>query len=1240
MTFFKRASIGRVLAVAGLWISLLAAAASAQSDTSSVSGAVLDAQGAGVPAASVTLSNSERNYTRTVQTSDSGNYSFVSVPPGSYTVTVEKSGFKKSQTTIQAAISSPATANFSLQIGDVSEVVTVTSSGIEAIVNTQDASLGNNFQPVQIQQLPTESRNINNLLSLQPGVTQTGYVNGGRSDQANITLDGIDVNDQQSGTAFFSVLRPIAEATEEFRVTTTNANADSGRSSGAQISLLTRAGSNSFRGAAFWLPRRTFGSANNFFNNNAVDPDSGASTPRPNIDRDVFGGAIGGPIVKDKLFFFYAYEGLREKPEFSVIQTVPRASLGAGTVRFFDSGGNLVNLTAANFLTLYPVAGQNPLALSVLAAAAARYPVNSAGAGDGLNTGGYRFNAPTSNELNTHILRLDIPVNSNHQVFARFNVQHDKASNAPAFPDTPSAQDWTHNTGMAAGHTWTIGSNKVNNFRYGLTRQAFTLGGDSNENSVSFRFVYAPLNFAYGLSRVTPIQNITDDFTWTMGNHTLQFGGNVRLITNQRVDNSSGYDQAVINPSYYASSGRSLLGPLAAPYGVATNNLELQAAVAAVIGRYSQYTANYNYDIDGSLLPPRTPIRREFATEEYDAYVQDQWKVAPSLTLTMGLRYGLSRPVYEKEGYQIRPTIPLGDYFTARADSAATGVPYNETLNFELAGPKNNAPGWYELDKNNFQPRVSAAWSPSFKSGVLSKLFGSNNESVFRGGFAMTNDYFGQQLAVTFNGLGTLGFLTSDTIAPNTFNITSSLGPLFTGFGQTVSNLPGMAPLPNRFQTPADEDTRIELSLDSTLVSPVNYNWNVTFGRQLPKGLYIEASYVGRMARKLLAQRDIMMPNNLVDPASGMDWYTAAGKIHDIFYSGADYSNAAAIPYFENLWPLLGSSLGFANSTQAVLYINEQVSYGDWTYLQLALDDDMALGIPTGQTRNNLFYQPQYAAFAAFSTIGKSNYHGASLSVRQRLGDSVMFDFNYTFSKSLDDASGLQNSGAYGAALILNPLRQQDAYALSDFDTRHIINANGLFQLPFGKGRSFFKDAGGFTNALIGGWQLGTVLRWNSGQPFNNLIDLAGWATNWQIRSSSVRTHQIQTSITRNGANGRPNLFSNLEALRESVRPAKPGESGDRNIFTGSPFSQIDINLGKTFDLPWGENHKLQFRWEVFNVLNKQYLDENSAAAFSIVPTDPYAATPTPSEFSDGTGELTGIRGIPRRMQFVLRYSF
>jgi len=384
-SYFHLSRIGLAISFIAL-LTFFAGNLQAQSDTSSISGSVTDSQGAVLGGATVTLSNAEKGFSRTVQTNDSGTYNFAAVPPDTYSVEVEKSGFKKSvQTNVIAPVGKPVEVNVKLEIGNVAETVTVTTNTVESLINTQDASIGNNFQPVQIQQLPTDSRNINTLLSLQPGVTQQGYVNGGRSDQANITLDGVDVNDQQAGTAFFSVLRPLAEATEEFRVTTTNPNAEQGRSSGAQISLLTKSGSNEFHGVGFWLPRRTFGSANNFFNNTSGDP-------RPNIDRDVFGGAFGGPIVKDKLFFFYAYEGWNESLETSQLQTVPLANLGQGIIRISDD----VSVSPEMFNELYPNVGQNPVALQFLADAAARYPSNTTDGGDGLNTGGFRFNAPTS----------------------------------------------------------------------------------------------------------------------------------------------------------------------------------------------------------------------------------------------------------------------------------------------------------------------------------------------------------------------------------------------------------------------------------------------------------------------------------------------------------------------------------------------------------------------------------------------------------------------------------------------------------------------------------------------------------------------------------------------------------------------------------------------------------------------------------------------------------------------------
>lgn len=247
----------------------------AQSGTTKISGTVKDQQGASVPGATVVLTNSEKGFTRTTTTSDDGIYSFPSLPPGTYQVEVTSSNFKKSLVRdVKALVDNPIEVDVPLETGEVSAVVDVNASSIESVVNTQDASIGNNFVPQQITQLPTDLRRITDLLTLQPGVTREGYVNGGRSDQSNITLDGVDINDQQTGgrddqlsTSQGSVLRITTESVEEFRITTTNANASQGRSSGAQISLVTRSGTNNFHGVGFEFYRPTAFSANNFFNN-------------------------------------------------------------------------------------------------------------------------------------------------------------------------------------------------------------------------------------------------------------------------------------------------------------------------------------------------------------------------------------------------------------------------------------------------------------------------------------------------------------------------------------------------------------------------------------------------------------------------------------------------------------------------------------------------------------------------------------------------------------------------------------------------------------------------------------------------------------------------------------------------------------------------------------------------------------------------------------------------------------
>ncbi len=1238
--------------------------------SSLMSGTVVDPQGNAIAGATITVANTVTGATRTVTSTGDGTYQIPQLAPGTYKVRVEGQGFKTIVLEdVQVLVNTPMALNITFkEVGGVSETVTVT--GGETTVNTSDATVGNTFNNVQVVNLPLSARNVVGLLSLQPGVTPSGAVNGGRSDQANVTLDGVDVNEQQLGTAFFSVLRTTPDALQEFRVVTTNPNADQGRSSGAQISLLTKSGTNKLHGSLYEYHRNTVTSANNWFNNKA-------GVPREALLRNNFGGSIGGPIRKDRAFFFFNYEGFRESRGTTVVREVPLPVLGQGSVNYVaanqndpaattpcptatNPGRKCITLTSAQIQGAYRAAngvspGINSAAVSALADAARRYAANDDTTGDEINTRGFRFNANTPSRFDTYVAKLDFNLSNKQILFARFNYQNDVATGARWLPDTTAPETWVHPKGLAAGHTWTLSNTLVNNFRYGLTRDAFTQGGDSADNQILFRFIFSPRAFTRTLSRVTPVHNFIDDVSWTKGTHAMQFGTNIRLIENARTSFGAAYDTAITNPSFYDFSGDVVIfdeDTVSNPIfrNVASGSLiDLRDALTALIGRFSQYSSNLNYDRSGSLIASGQGIKRKFATQEYEFYAQDSWRARNNLTLTYGLRWSTSTPVYEADGIQVKPTRSLGDFFNQRVLGANQGRPFNDLLTVDLAGKANGKPGYYKQDRNNFAPAVAVAWSPNFKNRFLSYVLGSENKSTIRGGFRMTHDRIGSALAVAFDLNSALGFTSSSAIAANTFNVGSRLAPLFTGYSQQVRGLPRLTigqSLRFPLSQSADEDQRIESSLDDSLITPVNYSFNLSYGRDLGKGFSFEVGYVGRLARDLLVTRDIMHLNNIRDTRSGITWYEAINRLIDLRYQNAAITSVPAIPFFENLFPglagrfnVLGQTVNLTATQSAYRRVAQTAVGGrnttDYTFVQLLWDDAANCTVqnanfcPGPAAFNNIFFHPQYGALSVFSTIGTSDYNSLQLSLRKRFSQGLSLDFNYTYGHSIDTASGLQTSGAYGASFILNPLDPNISRGTSNFDLRHIINANYIFELPFGKGRKFFGNMGSVANAIFGGWSLTGIFRWDSGLPAPSPFDDGRWATNWNVQSNGVAIRKLESSPTRTGD---PNLFSDPTFAYQSYRNARPGESGERNLLRYPGFIVLDTGLYKAFNLPW-EGSRVVFRWETFNISNTQHFIGLSNRRLA---QDPFLNKTPPSDW----GKFNDIQGSPRVMQFALRIEF
>src|SRR6516164_7184827 len=406
----------------------------AQSGTTSLRGTVLDKSGAAIVGARVMLISDSLSLHRDTTTNSAGEYEFATLTPGNYSLSIEMSGFRRYEHgNLELLVNAPTTENVTLQIGSNTETVEVSAQA--AAINTTDASLGIAFNNQQVKELPMESRNVPDLLTLQAGVvyignnpqidtmvdTRSGAVNGARSDQSNVTLDGVAVNNR-NGNAFTSVLPVTLDSVEEFRVTTTNYNADQGGSGGAQVSLVTKSGTNNFHGSAYEYHRNTATSANDYFNKQAqIGTCLANGTPlnetqcnqAPELIRNIFGGSIGGPIKKDRLFFFANYEGTRRAEGEVVNSVVPSDTLRDGIVEYpcvnasQCPGGTVVGLSGKSYavaagnyalspqgiLAIDPLhIGVNPNVISFLNSGYWPHG-NSATSGDGLNTIGYVFSS-------------------------------------------------------------------------------------------------------------------------------------------------------------------------------------------------------------------------------------------------------------------------------------------------------------------------------------------------------------------------------------------------------------------------------------------------------------------------------------------------------------------------------------------------------------------------------------------------------------------------------------------------------------------------------------------------------------------------------------------------------------------------------------------------------------------------------------------------------------------------------
>jgi hypothetical protein len=1239
--------------------------------TSSVTGVVTDTAGAVVSGADVKLTDTKTATEQTTKTNEQGVYQFVRVAPGSgYTLTFSASGFNTLLLqNISLGVGVTETHNAQLALGQITNTVTVTSSG-EATLNTTDASIGNVIDSRRLRELPIQIRNSPAaLIGLQPGVVgnnvgtttsnRVGSVIGSRADQGNITVDGIDANDQATGQFAATVGNAPIDSIQEFRAISTNPGAAEGRSSGGQVQLVTKSGTNDFHGSLREYNRTALTAANSFFNNRS-------RIARPQLTRNQFGGSIGGPVYlprfgqggpsvfggKDKLFFFFDYEGRRDAQGVAYLRTVPLNHFRNGSLAFLNNTAGCPTNARLNtrpecitILSPAEVAAIDPRGVganqSLLSFINSRYPqANDLTAGNGINTGGFRFNAPSRRADNTYTTRIDLNASEKQRLFGRFNiarrVQTDTVNTvAQQFPGDPeTGQIIVRDYSWAIGHTWSIGSNLVNQATAGVSRSGLDFPANfapAFPNSFTFGTTALGLSQPYASissqDRFVTVPTIRDDLTWTTGSHTLTFGGVFKPI-----DSKSGltndFNFPILGLGGLTSALNASLRPATIGAGT-TRTGNYDATFAFLLGRYAQVQTNFNYNTSGNAFAPGTGKNRDFRYNEYELYAQDNWRVRNNLTLGFGVRWQYYPAPYEVNGFQAGNDIDFQNLLDTRVRNAAGGIssPSSEPfLRYDLIGKGNNTRGFYAPDKNNFAPRFSFSWNPSFRDGILGKMFG-DRKTVIRGGGSLVYDRVAGGITFIQDQVTYL-FDNSATSIYGSSNPRNALlnDPRFTG----INSLPvqNVAPVITRPFTPFVDATgfptgnitgETNYAVAQNFRIPYSIQYSFGFQRDLPGNFLLEVEYVGRQGRKLFTQTDAAQILDFKDPVSGQLMLSAFNALQAQIQAGGAITPQ---PWFENqIGAALGAPCGavFGGSCTGFLADNlsDLIQIGDTS-------DTVQILYANGLLNPNVGLSSQFSTNAYITNQGSSSYNGLLVSLRKRFSKGLLFDFNYSLSHSIDNQSSVVNT-VFGG-LVCDARNLRVCRGNSDFDIRHLANANWVYELPFGRGQAIGGNVPGWLNAIIGGWQVSGIFIYRSGLAFGTTTGSfpLGFVFNSPAAFNNGDANALSQQIQDSGTTIQ--FFADPAKALAALRFPRHGEIGNRNILRGPSFWNVDTAVLKNFKLPWSETSKIQFRWESYNAFNHHSFGLPTGNGLNIA--------------SPQFGQITTSASTAREMQFALRFEF
>ncbi|MFZ0418883.1 MAG: carboxypeptidase regulatory-like domain-containing protein [Candidatus Sulfotelmatobacter sp.] len=1288
-------TVASVLALFGLFAILPSILCSQTATTGAVIGVVSDPSSALVKGASVTLSEPATGTVLSATTDSGGRFAFPAVNPGDYVLKVEAKGFRTSLTNkIVVEVNKSNDITVKLEVGAPSEVVEVTASTMTEL-QTQDASVGEVLSGTELNRLPVQGRSAAQLIFYQPGVapdmgtgdTTGGQIAGARSEQITFNIDGGDATSDLEGSNNYaspnqesSAVSPVVpipqDAVEEFRVATNNANSTFGESSGGQVSVLTKSGTNAIHGSLYEYHSDNGLNASGWNNDHTVPV-----TEKPPLVDNRFGVAVGGPIIKDKLFYYGFYEGRRFHDQTGFNFIVPSAQLKSGIISF---NGVNYNFNPANGPLTAACGGPcDPRGLGVSPVVMAQLALlpngNNVSEGDGVNTIGYDTPLATPISTNVGKLKLNYNFNSKWSAFVSWQYSSTARTGTEQFsllgtPHSVSADPYFANfyTFQLQGQlsptflSVTHGSFLKNWWGWSRLAPAPLVPGTDAALQISGEDPGQIADYSAGGELFTNPININtqqarprvwdghdwyfaQNFTKIHGSHEFQFGGEGRVWYDYHKRTDQVLGGLTTAPIYYVQSSNLAQGAYAT-IGAANQPVGLPAgddgfwngyyaSLLGIVDHSSQVeTRNGNFVAN----PLGTPTIANYTLPTFTGYLQDVWKARKNLTITAGLNWGVNLP--PEQGGGLASVVVYGDsntpvnmqqFLKSRGAAEEEGQAYNPLLGVSpvdsLSSPWNGK--MRQGIWKNIGPRIAAAWSV-------------NPTVVVRGGYSLVWDRTSAVTSV-LSGLLAGGLAQVDECGGPTFNApgaaptcsNSSTNPA-TAFrigpdGASVP-VPGPTNLSIPYAALPTNQQPYSFGADPFITPGYAHAIDFTVQKALQHNLFLEVGYIGRFSRNLSNNEQFNAPDyRTKDPVSGQTYAQAFDALDRAFLAG---TTPAPQPFFENLMATTGPNAVCAPGTCTGLayLLMPSVGPGDLGFFDYLMNLPGVLGPAssfTTPTSNNQMFEA-----ASVTDGGFSDYNAAIVTLRKAMSHGLQFQFNYTWSHAIGN-QGTNQQYIYSSE---SPYNYNLDKSSETFDHRQTVTAFWYYDLPFGKGRSFASGSNVLDKYVIGGWNVSGIFNFFTGSPdcvgsaggdYGSFFEescavLSGGipSTATPTSASSIPKWGVNSNVT-GTVNGAPlagslNIFSNPAAVYNSLQ--YPLLSGPTQIphdqMYSFPYWNVDFSLGKR--VPVTERVGLVFTADAFNifnhvVLNSPSLDLDNPGAFGVLS----------SQFAPGIS-LTGARTL------------